>query len=454
MYRYLSILNSERIVVTSSEALQEVTTRSAEFPRSPIAKAIAGELLGDGVILVEGEEHKKQRRQLLPYFGPRYIKGLCPMFWEKITQGVNRMTQVVDGSVKGSEKEAQIEKDGTVVLEVGDWASRIALDGISLAALGMDFNSVGEPDSQLNKDYRLVFDPHRVLQIYSFAKTIVPQWLVHQMPFPIIHDMLAAVDRIKGRCRNVVRQKQAQIAKKEEMDNDIMSLYLAGDEIDETLAVDQMLNLLAAGHETISVSVTWAIYELCKYPEWQPRIREEIRRVIPDFESAKTLSLNDLDRMPLLTAFYYETIRFWPPIPFTVRQADQDTTIQGQFIPKDTKIALAFVAVNRASHMWGEDSYLFKPERWLTPDGQFDITGGKATKYSFMSFNHGIRSCLGQTFARAEMGFILSSWIGRFEFDFLDPSLADEKNLNISAGGFSARPADGLWTKFKIVPGW
>jgi cytochrome P450 len=80
MFRYLGILNSERIVVTSPEALAEVCTRNYDFPKSRQAALVAGDLLGRGLVLTDGDEHKQQRKMLLPSFSSKNIRALYPCF--------------------------------------------------------------------------------------------------------------------------------------------------------------------------------------------------------------------------------------------------------------------------------------------------------------------------------------------------------------------------------------
>ena len=79
--------------------------------------------------------------------------------------------------------------------------------------------------------------------------------------------------------------------------------------------------------------------------------------------------------------------------------------------------------------------------------------GGASTNYASLTFLHGPRSCIGQTFARAEFACLLAAWIGRLEFELNDVAEMDEKNLVIKAG-VTARPANGMWVKARVVDGW
>lgn len=446
MFRYLGVLNSERIVVTSPEALAEVCSRNYDFPKSRQATFVAGELLGRGLVLTDGDEHKRQRKMLLPSFASKHIKALYPVYWSKAKEVTAKLTAIARSDASG---------EGAAV-EIGEWASRAALDVITLAALGLDFGAIKDPQTPLNRTYRMVFEPTRMFQFFSLLKLVIPSWIVHRIPLKRNLEVMKAVRDIKETCRQLVRSKRAEIASEKPPRKDLLSLVLQSENLTEGEAVDQMMTFLAAGHETVSVAITWAIYMLCKYPEYQSRLRAEVRELLPspDVELSDGETPADLDRAVQLTAFCNEVLRYWPPIPLTAREAAEDTTLCGQFIPKGTKIILTIVGTNRDERLWGKDAREFRPERWLTAEGKLDATGGAVSKYANMTFNHGPRMCIGQGFARAEMAYILAAWIGRFEFALVNEADRDESKIKISGGGFSAKPADGLWVKMRAVDGW
>ena len=122
---------------------------------------------------------------------------------------------------------------------------------------------------------------------------------------------------------------------------DILSVALeSGGFTDENL-IDQLMTFLAAGHETTASAMTWATYLLAKHPEVQARLRAEIRENLPSIsDTATTVSSLDIDRLPYLSAFCSEVLRYLSPVPLTVRVAARDTSIQGQFIPQGTQIML------------------------------------------------------------------------------------------------------------------
>lgn len=56
---YRSLLNAERIILTTPQALSEVlTTRNYEFIKPALLRNGLGRVLGVGILLSEGDEHK------------------------------------------------------------------------------------------------------------------------------------------------------------------------------------------------------------------------------------------------------------------------------------------------------------------------------------------------------------------------------------------------------------
>ncbi len=116
-------------------------------------------MLGIGILLAEGDEHKvgslhcladsadismqRQRKDLMPAFHYRHVKDLYPVFWEKSTKLVNGLMAVAQkgGSVKTI--------DDAPIVEFSGWSSRATLDIIGRAGMGVDFDSIDNPDTKV-----------------------------------------------------------------------------------------------------------------------------------------------------------------------------------------------------------------------------------------------------------------------------------------------------------------
>lgn len=455
IFRFLGLLNCERVVVTSPEALAEVLTRMDDFIQPIHLSFMAKQILGPGIVLVNGEEHKRQRRLLLPSFAMKHIRAQQTIYWAKAVEATEKLMDHVRATASPATGKHQSDK-----LEIGELASMAALDVISAAALGRDFGAIADPNSALIRHYRMVFEPTRWFQILCCLKFAIPERIIDSLPMRHNTDVQTATRAMRDVCRDTVREKRARLARGELHDSDIVSALLRdrNKELEDDDLVTQMMTMLGAGHETVSVAITWGVYEMCRRPALQAQIRAEIRARLPTPAAgaeAPAASRLELDEMPLLNAFCAEVLRYWPPIPMIVRTAVVDTHIQGVFVPASTKIVLPIAGINRDARIWGPDADRFDIGRWYDEQtGRYDSTGGLRSKYGLMSFIHGPRDCMGRNFAKAEMACMLACWIGRFEFSLNDAADMDEKNVPLSGGAFSSKPLKGIWVRAKQVPGW
>ncbi len=259
---------------------------------------------------------------------------------------------------------------------------------------------------------------------------------------------------IRSTCRQLIRAKKEKLEKHELTDVDILSVALESGGFSEENLIDQLMTFLAAGHETTASAMTWAIYMMCLHPDMQTRLREEIRETLPSVDEEATIASQIVDNMPYLNAVCNEVLRYYPPVPATIRNAAHDTSILGNFVPKGTRVMLIPWATNKQESLWGPDAAKFNPERWIPSEkNPHSANGGAQSNYAMLTFLHGPRSCMGQAFAKGEFACLLAAWIGRFEFRLNDEAELDESKLLIK-GGITTRPAKGLYVKIKIVPGW
>ncbi|KAL8675147.1 MAG: hypothetical protein Q9168_000518 [Polycauliona sp. 1 TL-2023] len=444
--RYRNVFNEERILLTGPKALAEVlATKNYEFIKPSQIRNGLGKLLGIGILLAEGDEHKVQRKNLMPAFAYRHIKDLYPVFWAKTSEMVKAITEYT----QAQQGESQSDDDKAPIVEIGDWSSRATLDIIGSAGMGHDFGAIENPKTELNTTYRTVFQPSGQAAFLGLLSLFVPFWLVRSIPVARNKQIPEAAQTIRRICRElIVPKKHALETKDEEAGKDIISVALSSGGFTEENLVDQMMTFLAAGHETTATAMIWAVYALCQKPHYQTRLREEIRSNLPSIEDASApISAEKLDRLPFLHAVCNEVLRLYPPVTLTLREAAKNTSICGQYVPKGTKVILCPGAVNTSKELWGADAMEFNPERWLAP-GQAN-SGGAPSNYAFLTFLHGPRSCIGQAFAKAEFATLVAGLMGRFEMELENPDAA----MKIQTG-ITARPKGGLKVRMRAVEGW
>lgn len=341
LIRYTNWFNMERVLLTNPKTLAEVlSTKNYEFIKPAHFISALGRILGVGVLLAEGNEHKQQRKNLMPAFAYRHIKDLCPLFWEKSMEMVNGISAAI--------KEPGEAKEETFnIIEAGEWGSRATLDIIGMAGMGRDFGAIKDPLNPLNQTYRSVFNPPRSARYMQLAGMFIPLWFLRRLPLKRNGELEAASAIIKQTCRDLIVQKKEKMEKGAATEIDILSVALESGGFSDENLVSQMMTFLAAGHETTSSAFTWTLYFLCKYPEVQRKMREEIHeKLTSPRKTGQPVTAADLDACHYTHAVCNEVLRILPPVAMTMRVAAHNSTINGHFIPKDTIVVSEYHSIN------------------------------------------------------------------------------------------------------------
>ena len=130
-----------------------------------------------------------------------------------------------------------------------------------------------------------------------------------------------------------------------------------GARFDDDDVVNHMIFVLMAAHDTTTITATTMAYYLGKNPEWQERLRDEVREF-----GKPSVGYDDLERLPLLDRVFRESLRINPPVALMMRQAVKDTTILNRYVPAGTKIVVPIVATHRLPGFWS-DPDTFDPDR-------------------------------------------------------------------------------------------
>ncbi|KAJ6049664.1 uncharacterized protein N7446_007009 [Penicillium canescens] len=439
--RYYMIGNLERLTLTSPRSLGELlVTKVYDFEKPEMIRESLRRITGDGVLLAEGDEHKKQRKNLMPAFAYRHVKNLYPVFWAKSIEMVKMIEQELENR----------NSSGDPTIQVSNWASRATLDIIGVAGMDHDFDSLHDPDNTLNKSYRAIMrSPPLWLKLVFVLSFIFgdPSWS-RKFPSKWNKDIEENGEVIRNVARQMIREKKAKMEDpKAETGIDIVSVALSSGTFDEENLVDQCMTFLGAGHETTATALQWAVYALCKNPDVQTRLRDEVRANLPSLNDETPITAAEIDNLPYLNAVCNEVLRFHPSVPATIRTAIRDTSLAGKHIPKGTLFTISPQILNRMEEFWGPDADKFNPDRFMGP-GKAN-TGGAVSNYAFLTFLHGPRSCIGQGFAKAELACLLAATVGRFRMELKYP----DAKLELREGA-TVSPKDGVLAKFTLLEGW
>ena len=175
----------------------------------------------------------------------------------------------------------------------------------------------------------------------------------------------------------------------------------------------------------MSATATWTIYLLAKHPEIQQKLRSEIHSRI-GLKCPQDLPEKDLaslmESVPLLDAICNEALRLYPALHMIRRISSKFNHILGTAIPKGTAVIVAPWVINRSPHLWGPDSEVFHPQRWINDTtGTFNQRGGAVQDYCMLSFSQGIKGCVGQEYARMELKALVAAFVHAFDIELAEP---------------------------------
>ncbi|RZC32482.1 p450 domain containing protein, partial [Asbolus verrucosus] len=175
-----------------------------------------------------------------------------------------------------------------------------------------------------------------------------------------------------------------------------------------------------AGHDTTTTSICFVLYAIAQNPEVQEKVYEELLAVLgPDYR--KEIHFGDIQQLKYLDIVIKEAHRLYPPVPLIERSLEEDCTIDGVTIPKDTNISIFLYGMNYSSEVYPQPE-VFDPERFL-PENQ-----GIRHNFAYVPFSAGPRNCIGQKFALLELKTTIAKLLRCFEIS-PDPNIPPEVGM-------------------------
>ncbi len=152
---------------------------------------------------------------------------------------------------------------------------------------------------------------------------------------------------------------------------------------------------------------------------------DRLRREITSITGDNVPSYEQLKEMKYLRAIINESQRLYPIVPSNSRQALHDTILPHGtngapvLVPAGAYVLFHSWSMHRRTSIYGADSALFNPDRWLKPDFR--------PGWAYVPFSGGPRVCIGQNFALTEVMFIVVRLVQQFDIEQKDPSEWTEK---------------------------
>ncbi len=334
-------------------------------------------LLGDGLLTIDGEFHRRSRRIMVPAF-----------HHEAIAATLVTMRAEIERALAGWPDGGRID--------IYRATRRVALRIAMRALFGLDPDRAGT-DMARNFEQGLGFWANDYwLQVIRGPGT----------PFARLQKARVALDRVI--LGEIARRRREHVR-----GQDVLSMLLDahdedGNRLDDRQVRDEVMTLLFAGHDTTTSTIAFMFYELARHPEIVVALREEQDRLLggepPD---AAMLMSGRLEQLEMVLD---ETLRLYPPAWIGARKSLSTYEFAGQAVPGGVYVNYSSWVSQHLPHVFARPEE-FRPERFA-PEAKAALPKG-----AYVPFGGGSRICIGMRFGQLEVKAIASALVARFDFE-------------------------------------
>ena len=173
---------------------------------------------------------------------------------------------------------------------------------------------------------------------------------------------------------------------------------------------------------------------LALFPEWQDKVRDEVRRVM----GAGPLGASQLEQLGLLEAVFMEAMRLYPPAPSLMRITRRPIKLGEVELASGATVVIPIYVVHRHRLLWS-DPLRFDPSRFA-PKARVS-----RHRCAYMPFSTGPRSCIGGAFSMLETKAMLATFLAKARFEL------PEGEVPVPLARITLRPKQGLKLKVTML---
>jgi cytochrome P450 len=365
-------------VLNSPDAIRQALVSQARKLEKGLSFGRAKRLIGNGLVMAEGESHRRQRRLMQPAFHRAQIARYLGTMRDV---AVPRISAWPDGGTLALDRELR----------------SITLTVLTRTLLSSDISS-----EEIEEIERLL----RVLLSELLARGITANvpglgWV----PTRSNRRFAAASRRLDAMLTGIIDGYRTAGADH----GDLMSILMRARDDETGTAMtskqlrDEATTLVIAGSETTGNTIAWACYLIAQHPRIQERLQEEADLVLAGGDA----SYETLTRLPFTRAVITEALRLYSPVWILPRRSLADVELGGHLLRAGSRMVFSPYALNRDPRLH-RDPERFDPGRWATDYTRTDM------RASFFPFGQGIRNCIGEGFAWTESLLLLSAIAARW----------------------------------------
>jgi cytochrome P450 len=357
---------------------------------------------GRGLLTSEGDLWRRQRRQIQPAFHKHHHQDYAG--------AIVTTTQEYLATWRRS---ARTGEPLDVRAAMTDVTLAVLMKTIFGRSAGEDIDAVGRAFLAAHGEMNLTA---------AFIAPPLPQWV----PTPGHRRFTRAIRTIDAFIARLVAERRAEAASGTGAPGlgasglaaagtqDFLSLLLAardpdsGEPMSDTQVRDEVITMLAAGHDTVTEALTWTLYLLAQHPDIAERVRQEVSTVLGSREPRA----DDLAALPFVGCVVHESMRLYPPIWGLMRTTIAADEIDGYALPPDARVIISPYVVHRSPALWPEPDR-FLPDRFAQPQAE-----GRH-RFAYFPFGAGPRLCVGAAFAMLEVPLVTTMLIRAFSIQLV-----------------------------------
>ena len=366
--------------VYDPRAIEEILLKKADAFRKDHTSRLLSRVVGNGLLVSEGETWRRQRRLVQPAFHHQQLQSYAALM-------VAAIERAMAGWRDGETRDVHADMMAVTLNIVAE-----SLFGTDVSAAAGDIGRIiGELMEQFGKVLGLA------------ARFQPPAWV----PTPTNRRLRKTRHRINALILGIIEARKQT----HEQRDDLLSLLIrardeGGGQMTDDQVRDEAILLFLAGHETTALALTYSLYLLATHPAEQARLVDELERVL----GGRSPGLGDLDKLAVTEAVVLESMRLYPPAWGMARESLTPVEIDGYAFPKGSTFVMSTWVMHRDPRNF-EDPAAFKPERW-----QNDLQK-RLPRFAYFPFGGGPRVCIGNRFAMMEAKLVLASAVQRFRFE-------------------------------------
>jgi len=366
----------DAFMLTHPDDIRQVLVEEPEkYGKAEFRDDAVDRLLGEGMLLSEGDVWRQQRELAQPAFG-----------MDRLGEMGDLMTDRTESLLAGWESGDVVDVHGTMATVTVQIITEVMFDAELSDERAQRLREALEPVGD-----RFEPDPRRVF---------VPDW-VPTRENRTYDDAVATLDDVVEAF--VTERRQRGYAD----DDDLLAILLRATDdgrIDDGRLRDELVTMLLAGHDTTALALTYTWYLLDRHPDARERLHAELDSVL----DGATPTVSDLPKLDYTERLLQESMRLYPPVYSLFRQPKLDVRVDDYRIPAGSILFLPQWVVHRDPRWW-DDPETFDPDRW---------TGGTdRPQLAYFPFGAGPRRCIGKHLSMMEGQLILATIAQQYELD-------------------------------------